>query len=197
MLNTFYVAVRASRSRHCVREYYEPQPEGANKATEWGKLLLQPAEELSHPAGSFIDILLGYRIRDTDVLSGTEGLAGDSDHVSLVEQARGQLSGGANASLAQKGRDVRVDVESALGLGAGDAGELAQLGQHVVPQINEFGTELRHAFLRAGQRGNCRLLHHACSIRRGLRLQFAQIGYHRLRRQRISGTPAGHGIGLR
>ena len=73
---------------------------------------------------------------------GAEGLAGHGDHMGLVEQAGSQLGRGFDAALAQKGRDVGIDVERALGLGAGDAGNRGQLGQHVIAQVDELGAEL-------------------------------------------------------
>ncbi len=54
-----------------------------------------------------------------------------------------------------------------------------------------------HALLRAGQRRDRRLLHKAGGIRGGLRLQLAQVGGHRLRRQRKARPPAGHRISFR
>ena len=162
-----------------------------NRRTKWFKTcdgamirekfgLLQFSEEFADAADSFIDVLFGYGIRDADVFGGTERLAGDGDDVSLMKQPGCELGGRLDAAFADEGADVGVDVECSLRLGAGKAGDLRQLGEHVVAKLDKLGAEFADTFLRACKRGDGGLLHHAGCIRCGLRLQLAQVGYHRL-----------------
>ena len=89
--------------------------------------------------------------------------------------------------LPRKAPMFGVNVESALGLGAGDAGDLRQFGQHMVAQADEFGAELADALLRAGERRHGGLLHKAGRVRGRLRMQLAEVGRDGLRRQREAG----------
>ncbi len=50
--------------------------------------LLQVAQELAHAARSLIDILLGHRVRNPDMLGRAEGFTRNRDHVRLVQQPR-------------------------------------------------------------------------------------------------------------
>ena len=70
-------------------------------------ILLQVRKELTHPPGSLINVLFGYRVRDANVLRGAECFAGHGDHVSFVQQAGGQLRGGLDAAFANEPRDIR------------------------------------------------------------------------------------------
>src|ERR1700733_8154156 len=159
-------------------------------------LLCKTSEEVAHAAGALVDVLFRDRVGEADMFLSAEGFAGNGDDVALVQQARGQFRCRVNTALAKKGGDVRVDVKRSLGLGAGDAGNLGQLLEHVVAQLDEFGAELRDAVLRTGQCSGGSLLHEAGRVRSLLRLQLAEVGDHRFGRERKTSTPSSHGIGL-
>jgi hypothetical protein len=129
------------------------------------------------------------------VLGGAECLAGHGDDVRLVQQAVAS-SVGADAAFADEGADVGVDVEGALGLGAGDAGNLGQLGEHVVAQLDELGAELGRR-TPASRRARRWRPSAPCWWRWRWTAIAACSGWRRPPwGQGEAGAPAGHGVGL-
>jgi len=147
-----------------------------------GMRLCQPGKELAHAPGSFIDVLHGHR----------DKRCGCVPRFRMPRRGRRRHAPRAAAWLPVQSRceyrpypDKRRcsdDVECSLRLGAGDAGNLKQLGQHVVAQLDELGAELADALLRASQGGDSGLLHKACRVGCGLRLELAQVGHYRASR---------------
>ena len=76
------------------------------------------------------------------MLLGSEGLAGHRDDVRFVQQAGSQFHGGLRSRLAEIGAHVGIDVEGALRLGAGDAGDLRQAAEDAVAQSKVVGAHL-------------------------------------------------------
>src|ERR1039458_6724282 len=111
--------------------------------------LFQSGEEFAHAAGSFVDICLGYRVRDSDMLGSSKGLARHRNHVSLVQHPSRKLCRRPDSTLSDKRGNVGVNVEGALGFGARNAGNCGNFRQHVVPQLHKLGAKLAHALLRS------------------------------------------------
>ena len=104
----------------------------------------------------------------------SKGLAGNTDDVTLTQEARGQL-GGVSSGACCDGADIREGVERAFGKVALDAGNGAEPGDDAVAKLDVLGTHIGDALLRGGDGGESGLLHDGGGIRGGLALQLLEL----------------------
>src|SRR5690349_902677 len=84
---------------------------------------LQLGEEIAHTLQAAIDLLGRGRVRQTNVVRASKGLAGNADHVCFAKQASCDVRGTVQTSATEKAAHVREDVERAVWLMTLDSGD--------------------------------------------------------------------------
>lgn len=87
-----------------------------------GELLFQPAHELVHALQALFDVGQARGVADAHAVVRSEGDAWHSGDFLLLQEPGAELGG-----FQPRARDVREEVESALGVDTGDAGETVRL----------------------------------------------------------------------
>src|SRR6185437_1863751 len=153
---------------------------------------------LDTPAG-LLQCLDAGRVGDAEERREPERRPMRDGNPLLLEQRRGELLVIADTlarlrALADHARAVRIDVERAFGLRAGEALGLIQHGNHEVAPLLEGGDPVLQKALWAFQRLDCCPLADRARVRGRLRLKRRDRLDERLRRAAIADTPAGHRI---
>src|SRR5947208_10604156 len=125
------------------------------------------------------------------MLPCAESLAGYGDDMGLVKQTPGDIGSRVDAIAAEVGRDVGIDIERAFRLDTSNVGDLCQLLQDLITQLNVPGPHFLYTRLRSPESGHGRFLDHVGGAGSVLTLQLGDGVDDRRGSQGIAQPPSG------
>src|SRR5262249_43058629 len=120
----------------------------SGKLERSGSFLLQTAKKLPHAFDAPVQLLFRSGVRQADMFTGSKSFAGNGNHVSLVQQAAGNIACRPDSAAAEKLGNIRINVECALRARAVHSRNSLEPGQDAVAQLNVAAAHFEHAVLR-------------------------------------------------
>jgi hypothetical protein len=144
------------------------------------------------PVHGDLDALERLEVADPDVVGAVvaEHRAGEDHDAGLLQEPFAELRGGQ-----ARRRDVRVDVERPARVPVGEAG-VGQRGHQPGPAFGVFVEHRLQRVLRAGERGERRVLADRAGVDRQRVARLGHLLHEVEGRGEVAHAPAGHGVGL-